>query len=145
MSQGEAFAGTAAALRTEGALGDDIENSRKNLLEKKWTAVVRLQKKVLDLEAKLAEAAKGGGSDASIFTGAIAASQRRGIPKEPAVGSMVGHRGPVTCVCVHPIYSLAASGSEDAMVKLWDFDSKQVLTIPSAQNIPYTMKSSFTY
>ncbi len=35
----------------------DVDNDKKSigLLEKKWTSVLRLQKKVLDLEAKLQE------------------------------------------------------------------------------------------
>jgi len=47
-SQGEAFQDTAAAFRREAELEDAPAPSklRKNLLEKKWTAVVRLQKKV---------------------------------------------------------------------------------------------------
>lgn len=47
---------TAATLRKESKLGDAFDDATakkyETLLEKKWTSVVRLQKKILDLEAK---------------------------------------------------------------------------------------------
>jgi platelet-activating factor acetylhydrolase IB subunit alpha len=126
---GEAFVGTVGALRLETGLGA-VPDSGKGLLEKKWTAVVRLQKKVMELEVKLAEAVKGG---EGVFGGATGAGSvpvsssgpPTGIPREPATGSMVGHRAPVTSIAVHPTFSMVASGSEDATIKLWDYDSQQ--------------------
>ncbi|CAN0388328.1 unnamed protein product, partial [Ectocarpus sp. 13 AM-2016] len=37
----------------------------------------------------------------------------------PAKGVLTGHRNPVTCVALHPLYSVVASSSEDATVKVW--------------------------
>jgi WD40 repeat protein len=34
-----------------------------------------------------------------------------------------GHRAPVTRVLFHPIFSLMISASEDATVKIWDFET----------------------
>lgn len=45
-----------------------------------------------------------------------------GLPKEPEKYNMVGHRGNVTKVAIHPMYSFVASGSEDATIRLWDFE-----------------------
>ena len=47
---------TAAALRRESNLADSFDDATakkyETLLEKKWTSVVRLQKKIMDLEAR---------------------------------------------------------------------------------------------
>ncbi|KAK5240843.1 Lissencephaly-1, partial [Exophiala xenobiotica] len=47
---------SAAALRRESNLPDTFDDATakkyETLLEKKWTSVVRLQKKIMDLEAK---------------------------------------------------------------------------------------------
>ena len=96
------------------------------ILEKKWTAVPRLQKKVLELERAAAQSAKihahragmglagggGGGGDGAGGAG------RRMIPRPPAVHTLKGHQGQVTCVAVHPVYTVAVSGSEDGTVKV---------------------------
>jgi len=130
LSAGDQFSGTVAALRADAGL-EDTEDSKKGLLEKKWTAVVRLQKKVMDLEAKLVEAhnQKGGGGGGDKLSGSVFSlipiSDKKGLPREPAVGSMAGHRAPVTCVAMHPTYMMAASGSEDATIKLWDYETQQ--------------------
>ena len=47
---------SATALRQDSKLGDNFDDATakkyETLLEKKWTSVVRLQKKIIDLEAK---------------------------------------------------------------------------------------------
>jgi platelet-activating factor acetylhydrolase IB subunit alpha len=90
------------------------------LLEKKWTAVVRLQKKVMELEAKLAE------TEREFATGAPTRDKRSSadwIPRPPEKFTLRGHRSPVCRVLLHPIYSIVASASEDATVRIWDFDT----------------------
>lgn len=46
------------AFRKEADLNGETEKKFGGLLEKKWTSVIRLQKKVMELEAKLSEAEK---------------------------------------------------------------------------------------
>jgi hypothetical protein len=46
LSEGGTFAKTALAMREEAGL-QDFADSGKGLLEKKWTSIVRLQKKVI--------------------------------------------------------------------------------------------------
>ena len=141
------FASTLAAFESEdpAAAGSAGSAARsKNLLERKWTSVVRLQRKVMALEAKLKQteedlriARKGGGIGGvggvgggevhgeNGFDGAAAASMvtRRGVPRGPAKQTMQGHRGTVTCVVLHPKFELAVSASEDATIKVWDYES----------------------
>lgn len=70
------------------------------LLEKKWTSVIRLQRKVMELENKVAqleESAKLGGSgivSRRELLGGRARSEF--LPHAPAKYSLNGHRSPVT-------------------------------------------------
>jgi len=132
MTEGtSSFSRTIEAFKQEAGL-EGMVNSGKDLLEKKWTSVVRLQKKVMDLEAQLASAhmMKGHVNSIATLNGNNASSSTtshdsRLLPQGPAKSTLVGHRAPVTAVAVHPTYSLLATGSEDATIKIWDFDSAQ--------------------
>ena len=44
------------------------------------------------------------------------------LPREPAKYNMQGHRAKVTKIAIHPHYSIVASASEDASIRLWEFD-----------------------
>ena len=129
--QGKASAPYAEALAAlkaaTGVTDDDIKQSRPGLLERKWNSVVRLQKKLMDAEAKVAQLEadlkrleREGPPNGSGETGAIASS---GLPSGPAQSTLSGHRSTVTAVEFHPVYNLAASSSEDASVKIWDVES----------------------
>jgi FOG: WD40 repeat len=99
-----------------------------SLLERKWTAVPRLQRKVLELEKALAQNAKmyahrSNGGAAVGFVSAGANVERRMLPRQPQTYTLAGHAGTVTCVAIHPTFTMAASGSEDGTIKLWDHES----------------------
>uniref|UniRef100_A0A0N4UF55 Lissencephaly-1 homolog n=1 Tax=Dracunculus medinensis TaxID=318479 RepID=A0A0N4UF55_DRAME len=108
-----------AFLRETGLIEIDDKKST-GLLEKKWTSVLRLQKKVLDLEAKLHEAEK------EYIHGAPTRDKRQPgewIPRPPEKFSLSGHRSPVTRVVFHPVYNIIASSSEDSTIKVWDYEN----------------------
>ena len=46
-----------------------------------------------------------------------------GLPREPAKHIMHGHKGKITKLIVHPFYNMVATASEDASIRLWDFES----------------------
>lgn len=46
------------AFKKEADMPGEVERKFGGLLEKKWTSVIRLQKKVMELESKLSEAEK---------------------------------------------------------------------------------------
>ncbi|KAL8604627.1 hypothetical protein ACOMHN_013407 [Nucella lapillus] len=104
----------------EASMSGEIEKKYSGLLEKKWTSVIRLQKRVMDLEAKLAEAEK------EVNSGAPTRDRRspsEWIPRPPERYTLSGHRSPVTRVVIHPVFSLMVSTSEDATIKIWDYET----------------------
>lgn len=117
---------TAEALRQELDLGEsfDATTSKKyeGLLEKKWTSVVRLQKKIMDLEAR--NAALQSEIDSATPTSLSRRNQDPAswLPRSPARHTLQSHREPITCVAFHPVFSSLASGSEDYTIKIWDWE-----------------------
>jgi platelet-activating factor acetylhydrolase IB subunit alpha len=107
-----------ASSRTSGKL---------SILERKWTAVPRLQRKVLELEKALAQNAKMYAHRSNVgAVGIVPAGlnvERRMLPRQPQSYTLAGHAGTVTCVALHPTFTMAASGSEDGTIKLWDHES----------------------
>jgi platelet-activating factor acetylhydrolase IB subunit alpha len=119
------MADSAAALRNESKLGDTFDDAAakkyETLLEKKWTSVVRLQKKIMDLEAKNSALQR------ELDTATPLSSNRKvdpstWLPRAPARHTLQGHRLPVTAVAFHPIFSSLASSSEDTTIKIWDWE-----------------------
>ncbi|XP_046544028.1 LOW QUALITY PROTEIN: lissencephaly-1 homolog [Haliotis rubra] len=104
----------------EASMSPEIEKKYAGLLEKKWTSVIRLQKKVMDLEAKLSE------TEREYNAGAPTRDKRsplEWIPRPPEKYTMTGHRSPVTKVIIHPVFAVMVSASEDATLKLWDYET----------------------
>ncbi len=93
----------------------------KDILEKKWTSLAKMKKQIWDLE-KTVKQLKENSSQSSVDTRVDQYKLGDGLPKEPEKYSMPGHRAKVTKVAMHPIYNLVASASEDATIKLWDFE-----------------------
>ncbi len=93
----------------------------------------RLQRKVLELEKALAANAKlyahrsgsvgGGIVQRPGSAGGADGLGRRMLPREPALTNMPGHSATITCLVVHPNFTICASGSEDSTIKIWDHES----------------------
>lgn len=116
---------SAAALRQDSKLGDNFDDATakkyETLLEKKWTSVVRLQKKIMDLEAKNAALQQ------EIEAATPLSSNRKvdpatWLPRAPPRHTLQGHRLQVNAVAFHPVFSSLASASEDATIKIWDWE-----------------------
>ena len=45
------------------------------------------------------------------------------IPREPEKMKLKGHRARITKVIFHPTYTQVATSSEDASIKLWDYET----------------------
>lgn len=52
-----------------------------------------------------------------------AALQTDWVPRAPASYTLAGHRGVIAKVAFHPLFNLIASASEDATVKIWDWET----------------------
>jgi len=103
--------------------GGNNVNGHTPILEKKWTLIPRLQKKVLELEKQAAQSAKihahrAGGAGAESDAAAGGATTRRMLPRLPAAHTLAGHSMVVTCCAVHPVFTVAVSGSEDGTIKV---------------------------
>jgi platelet-activating factor acetylhydrolase IB subunit alpha len=121
-SRGEAFAPAAKAF----AEADPKSTEKKTnnvgntpLLEKKWTAIPRLQKKVLELERTVAQSAKiHAHRTGATENGSANGTARRMLPRLPCTHTLQGHSAGVTCVAVHPVFTVVVSGSEDGTIKV---------------------------
>jgi platelet-activating factor acetylhydrolase IB subunit alpha len=47
------------------------------------------------------------------------------IPREPEKQKLRGHRAKITKVAFHPVYTQIASSSEDASIKIWDYETNE--------------------
>lgn len=90
------------------------------LLEKKWTSVIRLQKKIMEMESRMSQLQE---ELAAAPSAKRSASLNEWVPRASARHTMQGHRMPVTKVSFHPVFSQVASASEDTTVKLWDWET----------------------
>jgi len=114
------YMSTLTEFQKETDMPGEIEKKYAGLLEKKWTSVIRLQKKVMDLEGKVSEAER------ELHTGGPTREKRsptEWIPRPPEKYALSGHRSPVTKVIFHPVFSVMVSASEDATIKVWDFET----------------------
>ncbi|KAB8231437.1 Positively regulates the activity of the minus-end directed microtubule motor protein dynein [Aspergillus alliaceus] len=115
---------SSAALREELQIGDSFDEATskkyEGLLERKWTGVARLQRKILDLESKIASL------QTELESAPTARSKRQDptnwLPGTSPTHVFESHRDAVTCVAFHPVFTSLASGSEDCTIKIWDWE-----------------------
>lgn len=79
-------------------------------LEAKWTALVLLQRRLMDLEEQLSES-KMNQSHPQVAKGSWLPSIARQVLQE--------HRKPVVSVAYHPKWDTVVSGDEEGMIKVW--------------------------
>jgi platelet-activating factor acetylhydrolase IB subunit alpha len=97
-----------------------------NLLEKKWVTIVKLNKRILELEME-----NNGLKDElkSVSKMKRTTANKEEIenlfPKAPAVHTFTGHKGMVNKVAIHPLYTQIASVGDDEAIRLWDFEAKK--------------------
>ncbi|KAF1977501.1 nuclear distribution protein PAC1 [Bimuria novae-zelandiae CBS 107.79] len=104
------------------SFNDDVRKKYEGIMEKKWTSIVRLQKKVLDLEQRNSNLQEE--LNANTPTSSLRKNQdpTSWLPRAPARHTLQSHRSPITCVAFHPVFSSLASGSEDTSIKIWDWE-----------------------
>lgn len=123
------FTESAKHLQQEAELADSITTTSVDtvccLLEKKWTSVVRLQKKIMDMESKMAQMQLEL-DRAPQLIGAGTIRNKNGdivLIRAPEKYKLLQHRQPVTALAFHPLFNTLASASEDCTIKLWDSEA----------------------
>eukprot|EP01119_Soliformovum_irregulare_P005507 TRINITY_DN17264_c0_g1_i1.p1 TRINITY_DN17264_c0_g1~~TRINITY_DN17264_c0_g1_i1.p1 ORF type:complete len:407 (+),score=107.88 TRINITY_DN17264_c0_g1_i1:297-1517(+) len=111
------FLASAEAFQKETEV-EDIDPKKSGMLEKKWTSVLRLQKKTTEMETKINQLQEELGNRPSRNK-----ASGENIPMAPAAKEMTGHRDNITCVKFHPVFSLIVTASLDATIKIWDFET----------------------
>ncbi|CAG8646056.1 2484_t:CDS:2, partial [Ambispora gerdemannii] len=122
----------------------DPSQKYAGLLEKKWTSVIRLQKKIMDQEAKITQLQEE-------LNNAPLRKQNTAVdflPRAPEKFALTGHRNPVTRVAFHPVFSVLASASEDTSIKIWDYETGEFERTlrghtKSVQDIAFDPKGNF--
>ena len=112
---------SAEVFEEEASISGDLGPA--DLLEKKWSSVVRLQQKVMSLQSELDTA-----KEEMAFYGPgkkLSDSNKvsENLPRAPEKFNLLGHREPVTSISFHPVYSVFASSSEDGSIRLWDYEN----------------------
>ncbi|KAF1981056.1 nuclear distribution protein nudF [Aulographum hederae CBS 113979] len=117
----------ASSLRTELKLEEDVFDAATvkkydKLLERKWTSIVRLQKKILDLESR--NAALQSELDNATPTSLLRRTQdpTAWLPRGPPRHTLESHRETINCLAFHPVFTSLASGSDDCTIKIWDYE-----------------------
>ncbi|PWN91225.1 putative platelet-activating factor acetylhydrolase ib alpha subunit [Acaromyces ingoldii] len=90
------------------------------LLEKKWTSVIRLQKKIMELEQRNQQLQE---ELATAPTARRGAAVTDWVPRNPARHTLQGHRLPVSRAVFHPVFSQLVSVSDDSTLKVWDWET----------------------
>lgn len=103
--------------------GYSSDESHKDMLEKKWATLLRLQSKLASLEAEnrqmtdeLSTSIRPEKMDMSVS-----------MPREPAKFVCSGHKDVVRCLAFHPTSSILASAADDASIKVWDVETGKLL------------------
>ncbi|XP_055963725.1 lissencephaly-1 homolog A-like [Sorex fumeus] len=111
-----------SVFKTEAELDMNQELDKKcaGLLEKKWSIVIRLQKKVMDLEFQLNQAKE------ELKANECLERRQNAIEWVPLVTekhSLNGHSGQMTRVIFHPVFTVIAVSFEDATIQVWNYET----------------------
>ncbi|KAL0578915.1 Lissencephaly-1 [Marasmius crinis-equi] len=104
----------------------EANQKASGLLVKKWTSVIRMQKKIMDLETRLAQALEENSHMSHLPNGSSSKGNEDWIPTAGPKHTLTGHREAVNTVTFHPLYSVLASASDDCTVKIWDWESGEL-------------------
>ncbi|KRX03372.1 WD40-repeat-containing domain [Pseudocohnilembus persalinus] len=107
----------------------------KNILEKKWVSIIRLQKRDMELKQEIEQLKediedlkkRGALGGAQGMQGGLLDKADKSLmynPKQKHVLS--SHRANITRVAFHAAYSWVASSSEDGSAKIWDSETGEL-------------------
>lgn len=104
----------------------DGNSAGDNILEKKWVTIIKLNKRIMELEMENSSLNEELKSVSKMKrTTANKEEIENLFPKAPAAHTFTGHKGMVNKVAMHPVYTQIASVGDDEAIKLWDFEAKK--------------------
>jgi len=107
------------AFKKDAAVGSDVKF--KDMLEKKWRSILRLEGQVEDLTRKCQDL------EDKIDDGRGARVDLTDVLPDPdreAGAVMTGHRGSIVSLCFHPRFNLVVTASQDNTLKVWKTDGQ---------------------
>ncbi|KAL8298081.1 hypothetical protein RB601_002746 [Gaeumannomyces tritici] len=118
---------TSNALRAELNLPEEVfdaatQKKYEGLIEKKWTSVVRLQKKIMDLESRNSALQSELDNATPLSLAKRNSDPTSWLPAPRPRYSLESHQNTINCIAFHPVYSSIASGSDDCTIKIWDWE-----------------------
>ena len=141
-------------LSKEIAIEASIAISEGSTLERKWTSIIRLQKKISDLEAsvKLLDSSNlstkkefSVNSTVASSTTTASRSKFRGrvinietLRGAKVVAQLKGHQKAVNCIHFHPHQNVLASASDDSTIKVFDLESGSCEKTLKGHTMPVT-------
>ena len=84
-------------------------------------SILRLQ--IMELEKQLKQALEDISNVNPLASGSSSRANKEWIPSSTPRHTLTGHRDKINAVSFHPLYSVLASASVDATVKIWDWDT----------------------
>ena len=77
----------------------------------------------MELEKQLKQALEDISNANPLASGSSSRANKEWIPSTTPRHTLTGHRDKINAVSFHPLYSVLASASVDATVKIWDWDT----------------------
>ena len=77
----------------------------------------------MELETRLVQVLEEISHIGELSAGGTKRANKEWLPTEPAKRTLIGHRDKINAVAFHPVYSVLASASVDATVRIWDWDT----------------------
>jgi platelet-activating factor acetylhydrolase IB subunit alpha len=78
---------------------------------------------IMELEKQLKQALEDISNANPLASGSSSRANKEWIPSTTPRHTLTGHRDKINAVSFHPLYSVLASASVDATVKIWDWDT----------------------
>ncbi|KAI9452749.1 dynein regulator [Russula earlei] len=101
----------------------DLGQKSNGLLVKKWTSVIRMQKKKLGYRKHCTTTRTW---PLSQPVSAEETTRTGSRPQGSSKHTLTGHRDAVNAVAFHPVYSVLVSASDDSTMKVWDWETGEM-------------------
>jgi len=128
---------TVQALQEESAALEGITlNTDDKILERKWSTILKLQSKILELEKKLAIAdefiSKSVRHLKPLENGDQAGNSQKDVLTKPGLKLTKAYKGPkdsINSVALHVSEPVLAAGSDDSTIRIYDYELQDQLVV----------------